>query len=222
VVGIVLAAAVAGVALSGVLQTRGADACGDPIECRDLALQALAGQQGETAIAHLDSALSRAPETEHPLYAELWCLRAQADQSLGRVPDAMADYGKCIEWTQGDPGLAELRGLAEKALADLGAGAAVTCGTPDECRALAEGLIGEGRLEEAVAALDQGIAKVPEDQHPPNARLWCLRGDAHAARQSTDEAVSSYRTCIGWTEGDPGLEALRQETEAKIQALSGG
>jgi len=219
---VVLAAAATAVALSGVLQPGEAEPCGDLIVCRDLALRALAGQQGETAIAHLDSALSRAPETEHPLYAELWCLRGQADQSLGRRPDAVTDYANCLEWMQGEPGLEDLRASAEHALVELGAGAEIACGTPDECSALAEGLIGEGRFEEAVAALDQGIAKVPEDQHPPNARLWCLRGDAHAGRQSTEEAVSSYRTCIGWTEGDPGLEALRQETEGKIQALQGG
>jgi tetratricopeptide (TPR) repeat protein len=219
--GIVLVAAVAGIALSGVLQPEGAKTCSELLECRNMAAEALANGDTESAIVYLDIFLNQPEDAAHPLGADLWCMRGQANQALGRVPDAIRDYEQCLERSQGDPNMADLRNAAETALAELRGDMGPRCENPDRCAALAERLLGEGRFDEAVAALDRGLEMVPESVHPPNAHLWCLRGDAQTGRRARDEAIRSYETCIGWTEGDPDLEPLRRDADRKLRELRG-
>ena len=59
----------------------------------------------------------------HPPHAELWCRRAEVVLAVDRIDDAIRSLENCIEWTEGDPGLEDLRIMADERIRDLSSGA---------------------------------------------------------------------------------------------------
>jgi TolA-binding protein len=93
------------------------------------------------------------------------------------------------------------------------------CATIEECYGQAMELMQEGDFAGAVERLDRALALVPDWEHPRNARLWCLRGEANFAMGHADEARSNFERCIEWTENDPELEDLRVNAERFLRQL---
>ncbi len=98
-----------------------------------------------------------------------------------------------------------------------------TCSTVEECHVQAMELMAEEDFAGAVERLDRALDLVPGDEHPSFAHLWCLQGEANAAMQRFDQAISDFEQCIEWTEGDPdpGLEELRRYADEQIRELQG-
>ncbi len=99
----------------------------------------------------------------------------------------------------------------------LGGGA--DCGSLPDCQGLADEHMRTGDFEGAIGALDAAIGFVPGEEHPENAHLWCLKGDAFRALGQIGDAINSFEECIGWTEGDPGLEDTRMWADDNIRML---
>jgi hypothetical protein len=95
------------------------------------------------------------------------------------------------------------------------------CDSIQACIAAAE----EARMTEdipgALAFLEEAIDRVPPDEEPAYAELWCLHGEFNRVLDRIDEAVASFERCAGWTHGEPGLEPLRQEVERILMELVG-
>jgi hypothetical protein len=64
----------------------------------------------------LDVALRYADAEAHPHHAHLWCLRGEALASLERFDEAIWSFEDCQGWTEGDPGLEDLRVFAQEQL----------------------------------------------------------------------------------------------------------
>ncbi len=74
-------------------------------------------------ISDVGGALDYASGQEHPLRAELWCIRAEAALAVDQVDEAILSFENCIEWTDGDPGLEGLRVGAAQMIEELSSGA---------------------------------------------------------------------------------------------------
>jgi serine/threonine protein kinase len=92
------------------------------------------------------------------------------------------------------------------------------CQTIEECQEQKIRYMVSQEWEAAVEKIDETLELIP-DEHPPFAYLWCERGVAKAELEYIDEAISNFERCIEWTEGDPGLEQLRQGAEENIHHL---
>ncbi|MGB2910457.1 MAG: protein kinase [Anaerolineales bacterium] len=92
------------------------------------------------------------------------------------------------------------------------------CQTIDECQVQKNRYMEAEEWEAAIEKIDETLELIP-DEHPPFAYLWCERGVAKAELEYIDEAISNFEHCIEWTEGDPGLEQLRQGAEENIHHL---
>ncbi len=99
-------------------------------------------------------------------------------------------------------------------------GGRADCDTPEACHILAEGRLGSGDPNGAIAALDTAFGLVPANEHPIHANLWCLRGDILIGEQRHEEAIENFQQCFDWTEGDPGFEDLRIFAQDQINRLN--
>ncbi len=88
-----------------------------------MADEALGAGDPEAAIGYFDRALDMASGEPHPPHAELWCRRAEVVLAVDRIDDAIRSLENCIEWTEGDPGLEDLRIMADERIRDLSSGA---------------------------------------------------------------------------------------------------
>jgi serine/threonine protein kinase len=93
------------------------------------------------------------------------------------------------------------------------------CNSIEECIVQAQELRMQGDLPGYVDKMNAAIDHVPGDQHPPNAGLWCDKGEIERELGRVDGARESYTQCIEWTEGVPDLQGLRQRAEEALQGL---
>jgi hypothetical protein len=93
------------------------------------------------------------------------------------------------------------------------------CFSLDACIAQSQAMRSQGNLPGVVNALSAAIDHVPGDQHRPNAGLWCDKGDAERDLGRKSDAVNSYNQCIAWTEGDPGLQMLRDRANGALAGV---
>jgi serine/threonine protein kinase len=77
--------------------------------------------QGDLAgyVDRVNAALDHVSGDPHPAHAWIWCEKGEAERELGRGDAAIGSFTNCIEWTEGDPGLQDLRTRAEEALRGL-------------------------------------------------------------------------------------------------------
>jgi serine/threonine protein kinase len=101
----------------------------------------------------------------------------------------------------------------------FGRSSALFCSSVEECIAQAQELRMQGDLPGFVDRMNAAIDHVPGDQHPPNAGLWCEKGEAERELGRGDAAIGSFTNCIEWTEGDPGLQELRNRAEEALRGL---
>ena len=83
--------------------------CENPDSCRMEAEQAMQSGDFQSAVDFINQAIFYAEIGEHPPHADLWCLRAEMHESIDAIDEAMISYENCINWTEGDPGLEDLR-----------------------------------------------------------------------------------------------------------------
>lgn len=74
-----------------------------------------------------------------------------------------------------------------------------------------------GDPETALYYFDMALEKVPPDQHPASANIWCERGITNRDIGSRDMAINDFHMCIEWTQGDPELEHLRRLASEQLQ-----
>jgi serine/threonine protein kinase len=116
-------------------------------------------------------------------------------------------------------GLAAVAAVAAGAWLLFGRSAAGRCDTLEACIAQVNTFRMQGNLPGVVDALNAAIDHVPGDQHRPNASLWCDKGDAERELGRVPDARASYTTCRDWTEGDPGLQPVRQRADEALAGL---
>ena len=59
------------------------------------------------------------PDEAHREHAHLWCEKGEVNSGIGRFDQARADFEMCIAWTEGDPGLGDIRAWAEEMIGSL-------------------------------------------------------------------------------------------------------
>ena len=90
--------------------------CTSVEECHQQAVELLEQGDPDGALRFFDMALDRVPAEEHRGYAPLWCEIGEINRGLENYPLAIGDFEQCIEWTEGDPGLEDLRIFATENL----------------------------------------------------------------------------------------------------------
>jgi len=78
------------------------------------ATAAMQAQRYEDALTAYSQAQILVTQDQHPTYAWLWCEMARANNALEKKELALVNLQRCIDWTQGEPGGANLRAQAEK------------------------------------------------------------------------------------------------------------
>ena len=117
---------------------------------------------------------------------------------------AAAEYERAAQAAQAAGQAAEAKRLLQKAR-DLAPGVA------EPKPALAERLLGEGKLPEAIEVLREVTGAEPE-----NAKAWRELGEAHAAQRSVQEAISALQRAVAL--GVPEGEVARPLGLALLQA----
>jgi hypothetical protein len=97
--------------------------------------------------------------------------------------------------------------------------ASMTCGSVESCLDQAFAARGRGDLAGYVSLMRAAADRVPGDQHPPHAGIWCDIGDAEQELGRIDSARESFTRCIEWTEGIPDLNPERMRAEEALQGL---
>lgn len=59
-----------------------------------------------------------------------------------------------------------------------------------------------GDPESSIFFLDRAIEKVPPDEHPPFANLWCERGEFMMAMNRPEESAANEEMCHAWERGE--------------------
>jgi tRNA A-37 threonylcarbamoyl transferase component Bud32 len=101
----------------------------------------------------------------------------------------------------------------------FGGSSSILCGSTEECLTQAQDLRMQGDLPGFVDKINAAIDHVPGDQHPPNAGLWCDKGDAERELGRVEDARGSYMQCMEWTEGIPDFQDLRNRAEDSMRGL---
>ncbi|MBN2085402.1 MAG: protein kinase [Anaerolineales bacterium] len=100
-----------------------------------------------------------------------------------------------------------------------GRSAALFCGSVEQCIAQAQDLRTQGDLEGFVNLMRAAADRVPGEQHPPHAGIWCDIGDAERELGRPDAARESYNQCLEWTENLPEFQDLRLRAEEALRGL---
>jgi serine/threonine-protein kinase len=95
------------------------------------------------------------------------------------------------------------------------------CNTLGDCLAQAAAFLAAQHYGDAVEFYTRAQARVPQEQRPAYAYLWCQMAEANLALQREDVALMNLQTCIDWTGGDPSKAELRALAEDQIRAISG-
>jgi serine/threonine protein kinase len=107
-------AAVVAFNLIGSPFSQAGSSCDSPDSCRLEAEQYWQNNDFETAIDFINQAIFFAETQEHPPSADLWCWRGEAHEALGVIDEAIVSYENCINWTEDDPGLEDVRIFASE------------------------------------------------------------------------------------------------------------
>jgi serine/threonine protein kinase len=110
-----------------------------------------------------------------------------------------------------------LVGILILVISSLSSGA--SCFTVEECITRANPLRDQGDLAGYLKYIDAALARVPADQHPPFAGLWCDRGDVEKLLGQVNQAISSFTNCNDWTQGDPNLQPIRDRAVVSLAGL---
>jgi hypothetical protein len=133
----------------------------------------LAAQHYGDAVEFYTRAQARVPQEQRSAYAYLWCQMAEANLALQREDVAVMNLQTCIDWTQGDPGKADLRALAE-----------------DEIRAISGG-------EPARPSTDPYADRVVEFGPGPQANESCIDPSAALGHPDFNADQPSTFVCFG-------------------------
>ncbi|OGO30410.1 MAG: hypothetical protein A2Z16_00040 [Chloroflexi bacterium RBG_16_54_18] len=93
------------------------------------------------------------------------------------------------------------------------------CDTPEACLDRANQLVATGKPGLALPSLNEAIDLVPENNHPPYARLVCRRGDVYLMLERNELAARDFALCIEWIENDRDQEDLRNYAKEKLRGL---
>lgn len=93
------------------------------------------------------------------------------------------------------------------------------CSTFEACMIQADDLRSQGNLVGYVDSVAMALDRVPANEHPATAFLWCDRADALKELGRVDESRENYHLCIEWTEGDPDLQWLRERGDESLNSL---
>jgi serine/threonine protein kinase len=110
-----------------------------------------------------------------------------------------------------------LVGILILVISSLSGGA--SCSTLEDCLARANPLRDQGDLAGYLKYIDAALARVPADQHPPHAGLWCDRGDAEKQLGQISQAMISFKYCMDWTQDDPALQPIRDRATTGLAGL---
>lgn len=86
------------------------------------ATAAMQAQRYQGALTAYSQAQILVPQDQHPAYAWLWCEMARANAALEKNELALVNLQRCIDWTQGKPGGAELRIQAQEQIQAVSGG----------------------------------------------------------------------------------------------------
>ena len=86
--------------------------CPNIEECLHRARELRSTDEFDPSIEHYFFALSLVPEEEHPPFANIFCEMAEYALEKDDLQFALDHFHICIEWTEEDPGLQELRDFA--------------------------------------------------------------------------------------------------------------
>jgi serine/threonine protein kinase len=95
----------------------------------------------------------------------------------------------------------------------------VSCPTIQECQAKADALISQGDLVGYLKYIDRALALVQPRDDPIFAGLWCDRGDVEKVLGQINQARDSYNNCIGWTQGKPEFQPVRDRANKALSTL---
>lgn len=198
----------------------GVEDCSTVDECYGWAMELMSEGDFEGAVWQLQQALDFASEDEHPPFAHLWCELGIAYFEMEQFEDAITPFETCVEWTEGNPELEDLRVSAEEHLGELyNQPVSELCSSVEECYDQAMELRGAGDPSGAEELLHRALDFVSVDERPPYAYLWCELGGVYLEIEQIDDAVSKFEVCIEWTEGLPELEELRLRAQEQIQLI---
>ncbi|MBC8505147.1 MAG: protein kinase [Anaerolineales bacterium] len=196
----------------------GAD-CTSIDECQALAEERWGTGDIEGVIIALETALGYVPNNEHPPNAHLWCQKGEALVAMVRFEEAVSSFEDCMNWTEDNPDLEDIRNFAQVQIESLPTGSS-ECGSPEECHGLAEELRNNGDIQGALEAINTAIHLVPEGEYLAFHYIVCLEGELYNQDGDWEEAIRSFESCIEWTEGDPGLEDVRIYAQEQIDMIN--
>jgi hypothetical protein len=93
--------------------------CNTPESCLEQANQYIVDGKPGLALPALNQGIDLAPDDAHPAYARLVCRRGDVNLMLERNDLVVRDFTQCIEWTEDDPDLQDLRDYAREKLKGL-------------------------------------------------------------------------------------------------------
>jgi serine/threonine protein kinase len=161
-------------------------------------------------------------ETEKPEWKKRVPAAAPSGRPRPKIEAAMASIRGLLQTRRGQIaviGLAAVIVLAVGGWLLSGGFASMTCGSVEACITQAQDVRSSGDLVGFVNLMGAAADRVPGDQHPPNAGIWCDIGDAERELGRVDEARESYTHCIEWTEGNPDWQDLRNRAEEALRGL---
>lgn len=94
-----------------------------------------------------------------------------------------------------------------------------SCSTVEDCVARANPMRDQGNLAGYLKYIDAALSRIPADQHPQFAGLWCDRGDVEKQLGQVSQAIGNYTNCLNWTQGDPVLQPIRDRATIALAGL---
>ena len=88
--------------------------CNEIPDCHALAEEFMGEGDFGGVVAATDAAIELVPDNEHPEHAHLWCLKGEAFAAMDQLDPAIESFQTCMDWTEGDPGLEDIRMFAEE------------------------------------------------------------------------------------------------------------
>jgi serine/threonine protein kinase len=93
------------------------------------------------------------------------------------------------------------------------------CPTVDECMVVAQAMKVQGNMAAYIDNIGIALTRVPSDQRPRFAMLWCDKADAERDLGRIADAKASFNNCSIWTNNDPGFQPVRDRAAGGIAGL---